>query len=171
MHFFVWNPKTSICHAVKTLCTIFLFVYHYSITDIPWLCWSGVGILSIPFALSQGGWLGLIILFTLAILCFYTGILLRQCLDTDPLIKTYPDIGEMAFGGKGRALVSTFMYLELYLIAVEFLILEGDNLDKLFPNTCFHIVGQKVGGKKCFILLTALVILPTTWLRSLGLLA
>ncbi|XP_057492960.1 amino acid transporter AVT1I-like isoform X1 [Actinidia eriantha] len=132
---------------------------------------SGVGILSIPFALSQGGWLGLTILFTVATLCFYTGILLRRCMDTDPLIKTYPDIGEMAFGGKGRALVSTFMYLELYLVAVEFLILEGDNLDKLFPNTSFHIVGQKFEGKKFFVLLTALVILPTTWLRSLGLLA
>ena len=92
-------------------------------------------------------------------------------MDTDPLIKTYPDIGELAFGVKGRALVSTFLYLELYLVAVEFLILEGDNLDKLFPNTSFHIVGQKVGGKKCFVLLTALVILPTTWLRSLGLLS
>ena len=92
-------------------------------------------------------------------------------MDTDPLIKTYPDIGELAFVVEGRVLVATFLYLELYLFAVEFLILEGDNLDKLFPNTSLHIVGKKVGGKKCFVLLTALVILPTTWLRSLGLLA
>ncbi|KAM7468533.1 hypothetical protein LguiB_016095 [Lonicera macranthoides] len=132
---------------------------------------SGVGILSIPFALSKGGWLCLIILFLVALLCFYTGLLLKRCMDSDPLIKTYPDIGELAFGSKGRAMVSTFMYLELYLVAVEFLILEGDNLHKLFPNAYFHILGQKIGGKQAFVLLTALVILPTTWLRSLGLLA
>lgn len=92
-------------------------------------------------------------------------------MDADPLIKTYPDIGQLALGTKGRVLVSTFMYLELYLVAVEFLILEGDNLHKLFPGTSFHIGGQTVGGKQCFVILTALVILPTTWLRSLGLMA
>ncbi|XP_059645317.1 amino acid transporter AVT1I-like [Cornus florida] len=132
---------------------------------------SGVGILSIPYALSQGGWLSLIMLFVVAIFCFYTGLLLRRCMDAQPLIKTYPDIGGQAFGGKGRAMVSTFIYLELYLVAVEFLILEGDNLNKLFPNTNFHIAGLKLGGKQGFVLLSALVILPTTWLRSLDLLA
>ncbi|KAF5745449.1 vacuolar amino acid transporter 1-like [Tripterygium wilfordii] len=132
---------------------------------------SGVGILSIPFALSQGGWLSLVLLFLVAILCCYTGVLLRRCMDKDPLIKTYPDIGEQAFGHKGRALVSVFMYLELYLVAVEFLILEGDNLSKLFPNKDFRISGVKIGGKQGFVMLTSLIILPTTWLKSLGVLA
>jgi vesicular inhibitory amino acid transporter len=63
------------------------------------------------------------------------------------------------------------MYLELYLVAIEFLILEGDNLDKLFPNMAFQIASLKVAGKKGFVLLTALIILPTTWLKSLGVLA
>eukprot|EP00257_Ricinus_communis_P018160 XP_015576790.1 amino acid transporter AVT1I [Ricinus communis] len=133
---------------------------------------TGVGILSIPYALSQGGWLSLILLFVVAILCWYTGLLLRRCMDADPVIKTYPDIGERAFGYKGRALVSIFLYLELYLVAVEFLILEGDNLNKLFPDLIsLKLAGLKIGGKRGFILLTALVILPTTWLRSLGMLA
>ncbi|CAN0923652.1 Amino acid transporter AVT1J [Linum grandiflorum] len=133
---------------------------------------SGVGILSIPFALSQGGWLSLAILLLVASLCFYTALLLRRCMDTDALIKTYPDIGYRAFGSKGRALVSIFLYLELYLVAVEFLILEGDNLDKLFPNTRFKLFGGvELGGKEAFVLLSGLVILPTTWLRSLGVMA
>ncbi|KAK3042405.1 hypothetical protein RJ639_002451 [Escallonia herrerae] len=132
---------------------------------------SGVGILSIPYALSTGGWLCLTLLFMVAVICFYTGLLVRRCMDSDPIIKSYPDIGWMAFGRSGRAMVSTLMYLELYLVAVEFLILEGDNLNKLFPNACFHIAGLRVGGKPGFIMLAALVILPTTWLRSLGLLA
>ncbi|KAE8729862.1 Detected protein of unknown function [Hibiscus syriacus] len=86
---------------------------------------SGVGIVSIPYALSQGGWISLVLLFLVAVLCWYTGLLLRRCMNTHPLIKTYPDIGEHAFGYKGRAIVSVFMYVELYLVAVEFLILEG----------------------------------------------
>ncbi|KAK8317088.1 hypothetical protein V6Z12_A13G086900 [Gossypium hirsutum] len=107
---------------------------------------SGVGILSIPYALAQGGWLSLLLLFLVAVLCWYTGLLLRRCMDTHPLIKTYPDI-------------------------VEFLILEGDNLDKLFPNTAFKVAGLKIRGKQAFVMLTSLIVLPTTWLKSLALLA
>ncbi|KAK6931233.1 Amino acid transporter, transmembrane domain, partial [Dillenia turbinata] len=132
---------------------------------------SGVGILSIPYALSLGGWLSLTLLFLVAALCCYTGLLLRGCMDAHPLIKTYPDIGQLAFGSKGRIMISIFMYVELYLVAVEFLILEGDNLYKLFPNMEFQIQHLKIGGKQGFVLLTALVITPTTWLKSLGLLA
>ncbi|KAK2639830.1 hypothetical protein Ddye_027625 [Dipteronia dyeriana] len=132
---------------------------------------SGVGILSIPYALSQGGWLTLIVFLLVAILCWYTGLLLRRCTDAHPLIKSYPDIGELAFGYKGRALVSILMYLELYLVAMEFLILEGDNLDKLFPNMDFKIGSLKIGGRQAFVQLTALIILPKTWLKSLGVLA
>jgi vesicular inhibitory amino acid transporter len=83
--------------------------------------------------------------------------------------KTYLDIGDVAFEYKGTVVISIFMYLELYLVAIEFLILESDNLNKLFPNTAFKIAGLK--GKKGFVLLTTLVILPTTSLKSLGVLA
>lgn len=124
-----------------------------------------------PYAVSKGGWLSLILLLVVAMLCWYTGLLLQRCMDGHPLIKSYPDIGEVAFGYKGRAMVAIFMYLELYLVAVEFLILEGDNLEKLFPNMNFKIACLQIGGKRGFILLTALVILPTTWLRSLEVMA
>ncbi|XAR65194.1 hypothetical protein NMG60_11009218 [Bertholletia excelsa] len=129
---------------------------------------SGVGILSIPFALSQGGWLTLPLLFLVSTLCCYTGLLLRRCMDAEPLVKTYPDIGALAFGRTGRALVSAVIHLELYLVAVEFLILEGDNLNKLFPNTDFHV---GVGAGQCFVVLAAVVVLPTAWLRSMKVLA
>ncbi|XP_062016076.1 amino acid transporter AVT1I-like isoform X3 [Rosa rugosa] len=120
---------------------------------------SGVGILSIPFALSQGGWLSLVLLFSIAILCWYTGLLLQRCMDSNPHIKTYPDIGQAAFGRKGRVAISIFMYLELYLVAVEFLILEGDNLNQLFPNVSFNMGGHTIGagGVLASIILVACV--------------
>lgn len=66
----------------------------------------GVGILSTPYAVKEGGWLGLSILLTYAVLAWYTGILLRHCLDSQQGLATYPDIGQAAFGTTGRIAIS-----------------------------------------------------------------
>jgi len=98
-------------------------------------------------------------------------------MDASPAARGYPEIGELAFGRGGRLAASAFLYAELYLVAVGFLILEGDNLDKLFPGASLGLAlagGRRlvvVSGKHLFVVLVALVILPTTWLRSLGVLA
>ncbi|WVZ85955.1 hypothetical protein U9M48_032810 [Paspalum notatum var. saurae] len=133
---------------------------------------SGVGLLSIPYALSEGGWLSLALLLAVAAVCCYTGLLLQRCMDAAPGVRGYPDIGALAFGRAGRLAASAFLYAELYLVAIGFLILEGDNLDKLFPGTSLSVGSLGVvSGKQLFVVLVALVILPTTWLRSLGVLA
>ncbi|XP_069154876.1 amino acid transporter AVT1I-like isoform X2 [Solanum lycopersicum] len=69
---------------------------------------SGIGIISIPYALSQGGWLCLMLFFLVAIICCYTGLLLQKCMSVSPSIKTYPDIGEFAFGGVLASIVLVF---------------------------------------------------------------
>ncbi|XP_075659355.1 amino acid transporter AVT1I-like isoform X1 [Castanea sativa] len=132
---------------------------------------SGVGILSVPYALSEGGWLSLILLFVIASAAFYSGLLMQRCMDTDSDIRTYPDIGYLAFGNIGRILVSVFMYVELYLVATGFLILEGDNLYYLFPNTGVEIAGIEIEGKQIFVIVVAVVILPSVWLDNLSLLS
>ncbi|KAJ0975308.1 hypothetical protein J5N97_017273 [Dioscorea zingiberensis] len=132
---------------------------------------SGVGLLSIPYALAEGGWLSLILLLVIAIICCYTGLLLKRCMDADPSIRTYPDVGGLAFGYNGRLAVSIFMYVELFLVATGFLILEGDNLDKLFPGIGLQVGVYRIEGKQFFIILMALIIVPTTWLKNLGVLA
>ncbi|KAJ1423641.1 Amino acid transporter, transmembrane domain [Sesbania bispinosa] len=92
-------------------------------------------------------------------------------MNKHPQIKSYSDIGNVAFGYKGRVVVAIFMYLDLYLVAVELLTLGGDSLQYMFPNMNFKIATLSIKGDIGFILLTALAILPTTWLRSLGALA
>ncbi|MCL7031989.1 hypothetical protein MKW94_005292 [Papaver nudicaule] len=129
---------------------------------------SGVGILSVPYALASGGWLSLILLFVVASATFYTGLLMRRCLDVNSQIRTYPDIGEYAFGKNGRMIVSIFMYLELYLVATGFLILEGDNLSNLFPNMGFELAGISIYGRQGFVIIVALIILPSMWLTDLS---
>nr|CAB3470539.1 unnamed protein product [Digitaria exilis] len=66
----------------------------------------GVGILSTPYAIKQGGWIGLGILSLFALLAWYTGVLLRHCLDSKEGLETYPDIGHAAFGRTGRIVIS-----------------------------------------------------------------
>ena len=68
----------------------------------------GVGILSTPYAIKQGGWVGLVILCLFALLAWYTGVLLRRCLDSKEGLETYPDIGHAAFGTTGRILISVW---------------------------------------------------------------
>ncbi|XP_058739305.1 amino acid transporter AVT1I-like [Vicia villosa] len=131
----------------------------------------GIGILSVPHALASGGWLSLALLFSIAGVAFYTGLLMKRCMDINSNITTYPDIGELAFGKTGRLIVSTLMYTELYLISVGILILEGDNLSKLFPIGDFEVVGFSFSANNFFVILVALIILPTVWLDNLSLLS
>lgn len=81
-----------------------LIVATFFYTGMNVLC--GVGILSTPYAIKEGGWAGISVLFIFAILSLYTGILLRSCLDSQPGLETYPDIGQAAFGTWGRIAIS-----------------------------------------------------------------
>ncbi|XP_051117295.1 amino acid transporter AVT1J-like [Andrographis paniculata] len=128
---------------------------------------SGVGILSVPYALSSGGWLSLILLFAIAGTTFYTGLLIKKCMEVDPDIRSYPDIGHKAFGPKGRLLVSIFMNLELYLVATGFLILAGDNLHNLLPDVRIDVFGIVINGRQSFVLLVALILTPTVLIDNM----
>ncbi|CAN7045011.1 unnamed protein product [Brassica rapa subsp. trilocularis] len=132
---------------------------------------SGIGILSVPYSLARGGWLSLSLLLLLAATAFYTSLLITKCMNSDRSIKTYPDIGERAFGKPGRIIVSVFMHLELYLVTTGFLIMEGDNLHNLFPGFNIKMIGLRLNGKQSFMASVALVIMPTLWWDNLSVLS
>ncbi|KAI4340121.1 hypothetical protein MLD38_024989 [Melastoma candidum] len=133
---------------------------------------SGIGIITLPYTLSEAGWMSLTLLFSMAAITFYTSILLKRCMDNEPSAKSYSDVGAAAFGRRGRLLISICMYLELFLVPTGFLIIEGDNLHKLFPEFGFHLRGNfYIGGKPLLTALASLVILPTMWLKDLSLLS
>ncbi|XP_021288349.1 vacuolar amino acid transporter 1-like isoform X1 [Herrania umbratica] len=131
----------------------------------------GIGLLTVPYALASGGWLSLFFFFLIGIMTFNTGILLKKCMDANPSIKSYLDIAEHAFGKKGRLLVMIIMNSELYLVAIGLLILEGDNLHKLFPNFMVKLGTILVGGRQSFVVITGLVILPSMLLTDLSILS
>lgn len=109
----------------------------------------------------------MILLFLIAGCTFYTSLLIKRCMDLDTNIRSYPDIGERAFGSNGRMFVAVTMNVELYLVATGFVILEGDNLQNLFPA----FGGDFVTGKQAFVLLVGLIVLPTVWLDNMAILS
>ncbi|KAL8090394.1 amino acid transporter AVT1C [Apium graveolens] len=131
----------------------------------------GVGLLSTPYAVKEGGWSSLSLLFIFGILSFYTGILLRNCLDSQPGLETYPDIGQAAFGTTGRIAISIVLYVELYASCVEYIILESDNLSSLFPNANLTLAGFDLNSRYLFAIITALTVLPMVWLKDLSILS
>ncbi|XP_033144914.1 amino acid transporter AVT1E-like [Brassica rapa] len=149
----------------KILKPKFIFFLH----GINVLC--GVALLTMPYAVKEGGWLGLFILFSFGVITFYTGILLKRCLENSPGIHTYPDIGQAAFGTTGRILVSILLYVELYASCVEYIIMMSDNLSGMFPNTSLYISGLSLDSKQVFAITTTIIVLPTVWLRDLSLLS
>ena len=178
----------------------------------------GVGTLSVPYALREAGWSGLVVLAVLGVVTNYTGKILiecqrrgslpvnersmearggrgaaeltmntgvcgdEQCADEDeswgrdyegidgdlvdaidygtrrPLLS-YEDIGEAAFGKRGRAFITGVLYTELVGTAGLFFILEGDHLAKLL-----HMPGQE----EMLACMAAAVMIPTTWLLDLS---
>lgn len=66
----------------------------------------GVGLLSMPYTIKEGGWIAIVILLALSITSCYTGYLLKRCMESIPGVSTYPDIAQAAFGMTGRRLTS-----------------------------------------------------------------
>lgn len=131
----------------------------------------GIGLLSTPYALKEGGWLSLLLLLLLGVITCYTGILLKNCLESSRGLQTYPDIGQAAFGAVGRICVAVVLYIELYSSCVEYLIMMSDNLASLFPHVHMEFAGIHLNSYQFWAIVSTLIILPTVWLRNLSLLS
>ncbi|KAL6623545.1 hypothetical protein ACP70R_033424 [Stipagrostis hirtigluma subsp. patula] len=131
----------------------------------------GVGVLTTAYGIKEGGWLSLLMLPLLGASSWYTGLLLKKCIDSSPNVETYPDIGEVAYGVSGRIFVSVILYLELYASCVEFITLLGDSLSSVFPSAHLAFSGIYLNSHNLFAITMALAILPSVWLRNLSLLS
>ncbi|PPR80832.1 hypothetical protein GOBAR_AA39877 [Gossypium barbadense] len=120
---------------------------------------TGIGLLTTPYAVKEGGWLSLTLLLIFGVIACYTGILLKRCLESSPGLQTYPDIGQAAFGITGRLVIAA--------ACVEYVIIMSENLSTIFPNTSIEFGGIYLNAHQIFAIIGILVVLPTVWLRDL----
>lgn len=95
----------------------------------------GVGLLSLPLAMKQAGWLlGLSFLLFSAVTTSYTAKILAKCLDVDHTLVTYADLAYISFGHQARLVTSLLFCLELVGACVALVVLFADSLHALIPG-------------------------------------
>lgn len=120
----------------------------------------GVGLLSLPLGLKYSGWLvGMIFLFSCALVTKYTARILAKCLTTDDSLITFIDLAYVAFGTKGQIITSVLFYLELIGACVALVILFADTLDAVIPG--WGLVEWKIA---CGIIFIPLNFVPLRYL-------
>ncbi|KAG9447173.1 hypothetical protein H6P81_013301 [Aristolochia fimbriata] len=128
----------------------------------------GLGQLSTPYAVENGGWMSVFLLVGLGIICAYTSHLMGKCLRKSSKSKDYQDIGQEAFGIKGRVIASTFIYVEIFLALVSYTISLSDNLSTVFRGTHISLHGLHLSTYQLLTLIAVLVAVPSLWLRDLS---
>ncbi|CAG8498802.1 2901_t:CDS:2 [Diversispora eburnea] len=95
---------------------------------------AGSGVLGLPYAIKQGGWIGIGLIPLSMLITLYTSVILIKCLyyDGKTRLKTFEDIGYHAFGNFGKYfLVGIFNNIILLGVSILFLILAGQSFDAL----------------------------------------
>lgn len=129
---------------------------------------TGLGQLSTPYALENGGWASTFLLVGLGAVCAYSSCLLGKCMHKYPKSRDYKDIGNEAFGSKGRIIATTFIYLEIFMALVSYTISLHDNLANVFTGFTLSSSSAHLSASQLLALIAVLVALPSLWLRDLS---
>lgn len=117
-------------------------------------------IVGLPQAVRVGGWWAIVALVGVAYICYYTGILLVECLYDDKgkrVRSSYKGIAEACYPWGGRIVLGAQL-TELLMTCILYLVLAGDLLEGSFPAV------DKAG----WMMLTAALLLPCAFLMDLN---
>lgn len=129
---------------------------------------TGLGQLSTPYALENGGWVSAFLLVGLGATCAYSSHLLGKCLRNNPKSRDYKDIGDRAFGTKGRIIATTFIYMEIFMTLVSYTISLHDNLATVFAGLHLDLGWADLSTPQLLAVIAVLVAIPSLWLRNLA---
>ncbi|GAA5805732.1 transmembrane amino acid transporter protein-domain-containing protein [Helicostylum pulchrum] len=102
---------------------------------------AGTGALGLPYALKQGGWIGLFILGLSWLLSIYSGIVLIRCLyhNGQTRLSSYQEVAESAFGPIGGWVSFFFTAVTLIGVPVLYILLSGQNLHYVCKGTAAEL--------------------------------
>eukprot|EP01083_Nonionella_stella_P141818 437640_1 len=129
----------------------------------------GLGLLSYPYALCEGGFISFIILALFCIFMSWTGKLLVRCfIRMKPSKKTYPDVGYAAFRSYGVWFISVGIICEFFGVICTNCIFMWDNA-KYGIESFTHFADHENGISTSQIALwCSVAVLPTCWMLNLS---
>ena len=125
----------------------------------------GLGLLSKPYAVAQGGWLSLFALAALCAVANVTGkLIVRGFAKLPKGERSYGALGERAFGPAGRWLVLVVVTLEFCGALMVVLIFVWKNALLLAP----WYLPDAIISERTVAILTTLMATPTVWALDFG---
>ena len=138
----------------------------------------GTGILGIPYAVQQGGWAAVAMMFVVAVLCCHTGKLLIECMyETSKktgvrrrLRINYPEVAEAVMGKKGYYVLATIQTIEMFGGVIMYIVLLATVWEDLLGEIT-HLNARQFAAINCCIALPSLIITKMSiisWLSMLS---
>ena len=127
----------------------------------------GIGFLAIPYALTEGGITTIVMFILIPIIMWYIGTVLTECLyDEDEqgnrfrVRSGYKDFGDVLLPKYGGYIVSGIIQIDVFLMAVSYLVLFGSVMRNAFPSVPIT--------ERMWIGIAGGLVLPTVFLKSLS---
>lgn len=124
----------------------------------------GGGVLSIPFAVGQGGGVVVVLMCVLSCIAAWSAVLIgkvmvrTQRMARDMMVPAeevdWPFFGFCAYGEKGRAFCTVVFIMELWMMLLSYLVTNGVNINIIFPGVSRRW-GIAISGSLAFVLLFA----------------
>ncbi|KAI9360121.1 transmembrane amino acid transporter protein-domain-containing protein [Pilaira anomala] len=124
----------------------------------------GTGILGLPAALKQGGWIGLVILCLAWLMSVYTAVILVRCLYANGThrLHTYKEVATLAYGKIGGWVAFFFNAWILLGGPILYIVLSGQNMNQLCRGTV-----AEIGDIPWCIICAASVAIPFIMLKNM----
>lgn len=129
----------------------------------------GTGILGVPYAVQQGGWAAVAMIFVVAIMCCHTGKLLIECMYEKSkktgirrrLRINYPEVAEAVMGHKGLVILSIIQSIEMFGGVIMYIVLLGTVWADMFQK----YTGL---GMKEWAAINCIISLPTLFITKMS---
>ena len=127
----------------------------------------GIGFLAVPYALKEGGITAMVMFIIIPIITWYISTVLTECLyDEDEqgnkhrARSGYKDLGDVLLPKYGGYIVSGIIQLDVFLLAVSYLVLFGSVMRHDLPSLPIT--------ERMWIGIAGGLVLPTVFLKSLS---